>query len=251
MNKLILLALAASAGFGTAPAFAQDQDQGQDNNASYQAMSDKAQADYKLANAQCDASSGNAKTQCQESARVDLARAGADAVSLYKNTPSALGGARLDLANAEYGLAKAKCDAIAGSSRTLCLNDAKTTHTTALADARDGTPSAGMNTAARAVSGTTAADCAQYSGTDKAACLTRAGGSSAKNAIADTVITTKIKADLVKDPGMKAMDVHVQTVKGVVMLSGFVPSQVQAARAEELARTTDGVTDVQSTLQIK
>jgi hyperosmotically inducible protein len=247
MNKLIFLALAAGAGFGAAPAFAQDQD----NNASYRAMSDKAQADYKVAKAQCDASSGNAKKVCEESAKVDLARADTDAVALYKNTPSALGDARLDLANAEYGLARAKCEAMSGNNKTLCLSDAKTAHTTALVDARDGTPSAGMNTAARAVSGTTAADCAQYSGADKAACLTRAGGSSAKNVIADTVITTKIKADLVKAPDLKAMDVHVETVKGVVTLSGFVPSQAQAARAEELARATEGVTDVQSTLQIK
>ncbi len=130
MNKLILLALAASAGFGAAPAFAQDQ--GQDNNASYRAMSDKAQTDYKVAKAQCDASSGNAKKQCEESAKVDLARADADAVALYKNTPSALSDARLDLANAEYGLARAKCDAMSGSNKTLCLSDAKTAHTTAL-----------------------------------------------------------------------------------------------------------------------
>lgn len=247
MNKLILLALVAGAGFGAAPSFAQ----GQDNSASYQSLSDKAETDYRMAKTQCDASSGNAKKVCQESAKVDRARAEADAVAQYKNTPSALSGARLDLANAEYGLARARCGDMAGSAKTLCLNDAKTAHTTALADARDGAPSAGMNTAARAGSGTTAADCAQYSGADKAACLTRAGGSSAKNAIADTVITTKVKADLVKDPDLKAMDVHVETVKGVVMLSGFVPSQQQAAKAEELARATEGVTDVKSALQIK
>ncbi|HEV7817421.1 MAG TPA: BON domain-containing protein [Janthinobacterium sp.] len=248
MNRIILLALAAAgASFSAGPAFAQSED----NSASYKSLTDKASADYKAAGALCNSSSGNAKKVCQENAKVDRARANADAVAQYKNTPSALADARLDLANAEYGLAKAKCGDQTGSDKTACMNDAKSEHDSALADARAGTSSSGMNTAARAGSGTKMADCDQYSGADKAACITRSGGASAKNVIADTVITTKVKADLVKDPDLKAMDVHVETVKGVVMLSGFVPSQAEAAKAEQLARSVEGVTDVKSSLQVK
>jgi osmotically-inducible protein OsmY len=87
--------------------------------------------------------------------------------------------------------------------------------------------------------------------TAKAACVTRNAAGSTKVAVADTVITTKIKADLVKDNDLKALDVHVETVNGVVMLSGFVPSQAQVQKAADLARGVEGVTDVKNGLKVK
>lgn len=93
--------------------------------------------------------------------------------------------------------------------------------------------------------------CDDLDGTEKASCIARSTGKKAKNVVSDSVITTKIKADLVRDPDLKAMDVHVETVKGVVKLSGFVPSTAEASKAEALARGVDGVTDVQSDLKVK
>jgi hyperosmotically inducible protein len=69
--------------------------------------------------------------------------------------------------------------------------------------------------------------------------------------IADTVITTKVKADLFKEPELSAMAIHVETDKGVVMLSGFVDSKADADKAVRLAKSVEGVTDVKSAIKVK
>jgi osmotically-inducible protein OsmY len=73
----------------------------------------------------------------------------------------------------------------------------------------------------------------------------------AQAAMSDTMITAKVKADMAADKTVKAMDVHVETQKGVVMLSGFVPSKAEADRAVALAKGVQGVTDVKSSIQVK
>lgn len=69
--------------------------------------------------------------------------------------------------------------------------------------------------------------------------------------IADTVITTKVKADLFKEPELSAMAIHVETEKGVVMLSGFVDSKADAEKAVRLAKSVEGVTEVKSAIKVK
>jgi hyperosmotically inducible protein len=69
--------------------------------------------------------------------------------------------------------------------------------------------------------------------------------------IDDTVITTKVKAALVEDPLTKAIEINVETFKGVVQLSGFVASQAAADRAIELARGVAGVKSVKNDMRIK
>jgi osmotically-inducible protein OsmY len=71
------------------------------------------------------------------------------------------------------------------------------------------------------------------------------------NAVADSVITTKVKADFVKEPDLSALAIHVETEKGVVMLSGFVNSKTEAERAVQVARGVEGVTKVKSALKVK
>ena len=63
--------------------------------------------------------------------------------------------------------------------------------------------------------------------------------------VKDSVITTKIKADFVKDKTVSALHIKVDTdAKGVVMLSGKAKSQVEADRAAQIARGVEGVTEV-------
>lgn len=69
--------------------------------------------------------------------------------------------------------------------------------------------------------------------------------------IDDTATTAKVKAAFVKDPLVKAIDVGVETFKGTVQLSGFVDSAEQKARAEEIAKTVQGVTAVKNNLTLK
>lgn len=69
--------------------------------------------------------------------------------------------------------------------------------------------------------------------------------------IDDTVITTKVKTELLKDESLKSTEINVETFKGKVQLSGFVTSPQAANRAVEVTRTVKGVKSVVNTLQIK
>jgi hyperosmotically inducible protein len=64
--------------------------------------------------------------------------------------------------------------------------------------------------------------------------------------INDTWITTKVKSSLLADSDVAGLDVSVETVNGVVRLSGDVESQAQIDRAVEIARDIEGVTNVES-----
>ena len=76
-------------------------------------------------------------------------------------------------------------------------------------------------------------------------------GAAIADATADSRITAKIKAKLVQDPGLSALDVSVNTTRGVVTLSGIVASPEDVARAMNLALETEGVNEVISTMQVK
>ena len=69
--------------------------------------------------------------------------------------------------------------------------------------------------------------------------------------IDDSTITAKIKADYAVDKDVSAMQVGVETYKGVVQLSGFVDNRDQKARAATLAKNTTGVKDVENNITIK
>ncbi|MGH8054666.1 MAG: BON domain-containing protein [Stenotrophomonas sp.] len=62
----------------------------------------------------------------------------------------------------------------------------------------------------------------------------------------DTWITTKVKADLLATKDVPGMELKVETVNGVVSLSGHVRTQVEADRAVAVARKIEGVARVDS-----
>src|SRR5262245_19681378 len=68
--------------------------------------------------------------------------------------------------------------------------------------------------------------------------------------ISDSVITTKVKAELAKDRDTKAKDIHVETKNGVVHLNGAVTSMAEKDKAEQDARTIKGVLDVTNNLKV-
>jgi hypothetical protein len=70
------------------------------------------------------------------------------------------------------------------------------------------------------------------------------------DAINDTLITSRIKAGILSDPGMAGSDVSVNTDHGVVNLTGLVKSQEQAAIASAHAQSQDGVMRVDSQLAV-
>lgn len=69
--------------------------------------------------------------------------------------------------------------------------------------------------------------------------------------IDDTVITTKVKGQLLKDDTLKSTEINVETFKGKVQLSGFVSSPQMANRAVEVTRNVAGVKSVVNKMQIK
>jgi hyperosmotically inducible protein len=73
----------------------------------------------------------------------------------------------------------------------------------------------------------------------------------ASGAVSETVTTGKIKAAIAADAGMKDTDVSVTTNAGVVTLSGTVKSQDQVAIATGLAQKMDGVSRVESNLNVR
>ncbi len=67
----------------------------------------------------------------------------------------------------------------------------------------------------------------------------------------DSAITSKIKSKLIGDSVVKAHEINVDTFQGNVQLNGFVDNAQQKQRAEEIARNTAGVINVQNNLQLR
>lgn len=242
MKKILCMSLAAL--FSTSFAVAQAAD-----NDAYKAAKDKAESDYKVAKDNCKSLKGNAEDICKDEAKVAEARAILEATKQHQNTPKDVEKAQRKLADAEYDLAKERCDDMSGSAKSACKSDAKAAHKTALASAGTTSTTAAVAQDTREA-GTNLANNTREAGTNLAN-STREATADTRTAMSDTMITTKVKAEYAADPLVKAMDVHVETQKGVVMLSGFVPSKAEADKAIELARKIEGVQEVKSSLQIK
>ena len=73
----------------------------------------------------------------------------------------------------------------------------------------------------------------------------------AGQAIDDAAITTALKGKYVIDPDLKAIDINVDTMNGVVTLTGAAPSPAAVEKATTVARSVDGVKDVQNQLTVK
>lgn len=75
--------------------------------------------------------------------------------------------------------------------------------------------------------------------------------SNAKTYVKDSVITTKIKAKLVKESVASAAHIKVDTDDaGVVWLSGTAKTKAEADEAVTIANGTEGVTSVKSNIKI-
>lgn len=77
------------------------------------------------------------------------------------------------------------------------------------------------------------------------------GGETAGQYLDDATITTKVKSAFVRDPVINALGVKVETYRGTVQLAGFASSQDEIQRAEQLARSVPGVTDVKNDIRLK
>ena len=83
------------------------------------------------------------------------------------------------------------------------------------------------------------------------ACAPTATRESPGEYVGDAAETTKVKAALVKEFGVKASEINVETFRGVVQLSGFVDTQDVADRAVAAASRVGGVKSVKNDMRLK
>ncbi len=82
-------------------------------------------------------------------------------------------------------------------------------------------------------------------------CAATATKESTGEYIDDSVITTKVKDAIFREPTLKSVEIKVVSYKGVVQLSGFVSSQSSIDKAVEVARSVQGVQSVTNNMQKK
>ena len=83
------------------------------------------------------------------------------------------------------------------------------------------------------------------------ACAAASCGKTVAEAIDDTTITTRVKTAILNEPAMGGHRIDVDTVKGVVTLSGQVKSEMEREQATALARGISGVVEVKDALTVQ
>jgi hyperosmotically inducible periplasmic protein len=84
-----------------------------------------------------------------------------------------------------------------------------------------------------------------------AACSSSRTTESTGEYVDSSAITSKVKAALLGDSGLKSFDIGVETYKDVVQLSGFVNSEQVKAHAGQVAAGVSGVKSVRNNLVVK
>jgi osmotically-inducible protein OsmY len=82
-------------------------------------------------------------------------------------------------------------------------------------------------------------------------CAVTSGQSSVGEYVDDAALTTSVKTKFAEDQLVSASRISVESMKGVVQLSGFATTAAEKQRAVELARNTKGVRGVQDSIQIQ
>ena len=125
----VLVVMAAMA--GVTPGYAATM-----SKESYKSTTKQIDATFKTDKEECKALKGNAKDICMEEAKAKQKIAKADAEAEYKGTAKARIAARNARADAEYAVAKEKCDDLAGNAKDVCVKEAKAARVSAKADAK-------------------------------------------------------------------------------------------------------------------
>lgn len=67
----------------------------------------------------------------------------------------------------------------------------------------------------------------------------------------DTGITTLVKSRMIENKQVDGTSIHVETLKGTVMLSGFAKSATEKSTAESIARGVNGVVAVKNEITVR
>lgn len=130
MNKLNVNAIALAVGLASCAAvMAQHM-----SNDDYKAEQDKIAAAYKSAKAGCASYTGNTRDICVVDAKGKERVAIAELDAGYKPSTKTRHLARIAKAEADYAVAKERCDDVAGNANDVCVKQAKAAQTAAKAD---------------------------------------------------------------------------------------------------------------------
>lgn len=190
-------------------------------------------ADYKSAKAACGSLSGNAKDVCiaEAKGKEEIARAELDA--RYAPSDENRYAVEVAKAKADYWVAKEKCDERSGKQKAACVNEAKAAETQAVANARMQLKSARADAPA------------------KGGAVVAGSKGGPGEYVEDSLISAKVKAAVLGEPSLQSAEIHVETTKGVVQLSGFVRSKADLVRAAEIARGVKDVKSVKNEIVVK
>lgn len=124
MSRLLIALLAAVAISGATlnATAAEKTDQ---SKAEHKAAKVRADADYNHSTRRCKDFSGNDRDVCMEKAKANLTKAKADAKAKFEGTGEAKLEAREDVIEAEFEVAKERCDSFAGDAKDVCVAEAK------------------------------------------------------------------------------------------------------------------------------
>jgi hypothetical protein len=129
-KTVLILAVAVSGAFNAAQATTQEAKE------AFRAAKIQADDTFKSARAKCNEMSGNPKSVCIEEAKATQKRMHADAEAKYENTPKAYLKARIAGADADFAVAKERCNAKTRNEKDLCLEEARAMHTKAVVSAK-------------------------------------------------------------------------------------------------------------------
>ncbi|MEO7464886.1 MAG: hypothetical protein ABIV42_05390 [Nitrosospira sp.] len=123
----IALSVALSSGAMAGPSMTQDV---------YTSEKERIKTEFKAQKERCDSFSGNAKDICLAEAKGNQDVAEAELAARHKPSKDSRYQANAAKINAEYEVAKEKCDDRAGNTKDICLKDAKAAEAAAKANAK-------------------------------------------------------------------------------------------------------------------
>lgn len=147
--------------------------------------------------------------------------------------------------------ASAPADTASTTTPSTTTDSASTATTAPVVTTAPSTDTIATTTAPVTTSSTTTTTPAPTTTPMAANTTTSAPGTTLGTKVDDTVITTKVKAALVKDQQIQALQIKVETRKGQVQLSGFADNQGQIDRAMTVAKGIEGVTGVDNAMSLK
>jgi osmotically-inducible protein OsmY len=221
----VAIALALSTGAMAAQAISKDE---------YKAGKDKIAAEYKSSKTTCASLSANAKDICVVEAKGKEKVARAELDASYKPGEKASHAVKIAKAEADYAVAKEKCDDKAGNDKKICVKEAKAAEAHAKANAKT---SMAPTMATKAADEKPVAPASKHESTGEY--------------VDDAVITTKVKAAVLGDSSLKSAEINVETYKGTVQLTGFVRSRADIDKAVAVAKAVKGVTSVKNDMIVK